>query len=139
MTFEELVERLNREHEGTLVRNLGIVFTRMGEGWMEATMPIDERTMRPGGMLNGGAILALAETLGGGLSYSTVPPEEFHIFGIEVNGNHVHKAEGRRVTARAEFVHQGRRTHVVDVRVRDESGKLASVCRVTNIIMPKKG
>ena len=58
------------------------------------------------------------------------------IFGIEVNGNHVHKAEGTRVTARAEFIHRGRRTHVVDVRVRDESGRLASVCRVTNIIMP---
>ena len=138
MTHEEIIARLNGEHEGPLVRNLGIVFTGMGEDWMEATMPIDERTMRPGRMLNGGAVLALAETLGGGLSYATVPPEEYHIFGIEVNGNHVHKAEGGHVVARAEFVHRGRRTHVVDVKVRDEFGKLASVCRVTNIIMRKK-
>ena len=136
MTHQEILDQLNAEHEQTLVRNLGIVFTAFDGQSMEATMPIDERTMRPGRILNGGAIMALADVIGGALTYVLVPPDRFHIFGIEVNGNHVHKAEGTHVTARAEFIHRGRRTHVVDVRVRDASGRLASVCRVTNIIMP---
>ena len=140
MTQEErihLLERMNRESRGTLMESLGIEFTGVGENWLEARMPIDERTMRPGGFLHGGAIMALTETVGSGITYVSVPQEDFHVFGIEINGNHVRRAQGAYVTGRAEFIHKGQRTHVVNVSIIDEGGNLASICRITNVILPK--
>ena len=69
MKIEEVLIQMNRECRGTLVEHLGIEFTGIGEDWLEARMPIDERTMRPGNLLHGGAIMALAETVGSGITY----------------------------------------------------------------------
>ena len=59
------IELINQFAKNTMVENLGIRFTAVGEGWVEATMPVDHRTSRPGGLLHGGANLALAETIAG--------------------------------------------------------------------------
>ena len=133
----ELIEQMNRERRGTLMESLGIEFIGVGENWLEAKMPIDERTMRPGQLLHGGAIMALVETVGSGLTYIGENLEENHVFGIEINGNHIRKAQGSYVIGRAEFIHKGQRTHVVAVNVTDEFGNLASVCRITNVVLPK--
>ena len=132
-----LIEHMNRERRGTLMESLGIEFTGVGENWLEAKMPIDGRTMRPGNLLHGGAIMALVETVGSGLTYIGENLEENHVFGIEINGNHIRKAQGSYVIGRAEFIHKGHRTHVVSVNVTDEFGNLASVCRITNVVLPK--
>lgn len=94
MKIEEVLIQMNRECRGTLVEHLGIEFTGIGEDWLEARMPIDERTMRPGNLLHGGAIMALAETVGSGITYVSVPREGFHVFGIEINGNHTGRLKG---------------------------------------------
>lgn len=133
----ELIEQMNRERRGTLMESLGIEFIGVGENWLEAKMPIDERTMRPGQLLHGGAIMALVETVGSGLTYIGENLEENHVFGIEINGNHIRKAQGSYVIGRAEFIHKGQRTHVVAVNVTDEFGNLVSVCRITNVVLPK--
>lgn len=114
---------------------MGMVFTAAGEGWLEMKMPIDRRTCRPDGALHGGANMALAETVGGALSVISVPEEiKFNVFGIEVNGNHIKQAKGKFVVARGTFIHRGKRTHVVQVEIRDEFGTLVTVNRVTNVV-----
>ena len=125
MDSSAIIEQMNRESRGTLMASLGIEFTGIGENWLEAKMPIDERTMRPGNLLHGGATY-IGENL-----------EENHVFGIEINANHVRKAQGKYVIGRAEFIHKGHRTHVVAVNVTDEFGNLASVGRITNVVLPK--
>ena len=137
MDSSAIIERMNRESRGTLMASLGIEFIGIGENWLEAKMPIDERTMRPGNLLHGGAIMALVETVGRGLTYIGENLEENHVFGIEINANHVRKAQGSYVIGRAEFIHKGHRTHVVSVNVTDEFGNLASVGRITNVVLPK--
>lgn len=135
----DIIEYLNDTCRDTLVENLGIRFTATGEGWLEARMPIDKRTCRPDGALHGGANMALAETVGGALSSMSVPEElRFNVYGIEINGNHMRQAQGTYVIARGQFVHRGRLTHVVNVEIRDESGKLVTVNRVTNVVTGKK-
>ena len=136
MDSSAIIERMNRESRGTLMASLGIEFTGIGENWLEAKMPIDERTKRPGNLLHGGAIMALVETVGSGLTYIGESLEENHVFGIEINANHVRKAQGKYVIGRAEFIHKGHRTHVVAVNVTDEFGNLASVGRITNVVLP---
>ena len=58
------LEELNATSVNTLVANLGIVYTRLGDDALEAEMPVDARTHQPFGLLHGGASAALAETLG---------------------------------------------------------------------------
>lgn len=134
--MENYLEQLNKLCQHTLVENLGMVFTAAGEGWLEARMPIDHRTCRPDGALHGGANMALAETVGGALSSMSVPEDlRFRVFGIEVNGNHMKQAQGRFVIARGTFLHKGKRTHIVQVEIRDEPGVLVTVNRVTNMVV----
>jgi len=125
--------------KNTLIENLGIHFTAYGEGWVEATMPVDRRTFRPGGFLHGGANLALAETVAGFGSMLTVDIQEYDVRGIQVSANHTGKADGGLVFARAEVLHFGKRTHVWNVDIRSESGKLVSTSRVTNMIVKRNG
>ena len=54
---------LNASSENTMVAHLGIIYTRLEEGLLEAEMPVDARTHQPFGLLHGGASAALAETL----------------------------------------------------------------------------
>ena len=56
----QTVEELQAACTTTLVQNLGIEFTAIGDDFIEARMPVDERTMQPMGLLHGGASAALA-------------------------------------------------------------------------------
>ncbi|STV78236.1 proofreading thioesterase in enterobactin biosynthesis EntH [Klebsiella michiganensis] len=58
------LDELNATSVNTMVAHLGIVYTRLEEGLLEAEMPVDARTHQPFGLLHGGASAALAETLG---------------------------------------------------------------------------
>ena len=137
LTIATPVEMLGHYLKNTMIEHLGIQFTSYGEGWVEATMPVDRRTFRPGGMLHGGANLALAETIAGFGSMLSVDIQEYDVRGIQVSGNHTGKADGSAVYARAEVLHQGKRTHVWNVDIRSESGKLISTSRVTNMIVKR--
>ena len=129
---EEILQELNDLCRDTLVDHLGIIYTAVGDDWLEARMPVDRRTCRPDGKLHGGANMALAETVAGALSTILQPTgERSRVFGIEVNGNHMRQAQGAYVTARGCFL----RTHVVQVEIRDEQGTLVTVNRVTNMIV----
>ncbi len=132
----DYIKLLTDSCRNTLVERLGIEFTAIGEGWMEARMPLDERTCRPDGALHGGANMALAETVAGALGSISVPLEQrFNIYGIEINGNHIKKATGNYVIARASFIHKGNRTQVVSVEIHDETGALITMSRVTNMLV----
>ncbi|MBP9535400.1 MAG: hotdog fold thioesterase, partial [Pseudoxanthomonas sp.] len=49
------LDELNGLSRNTLIEHLGIVFTAAGEDWLQATMPVDARTVQPYGLLHGGA------------------------------------------------------------------------------------
>ena len=139
LTVHTPIELINQYVKGTMVENLGIQFTAIGEGWVEANMPVDHRTSRPGGLLHGGANLALAETVAGLGSMLTVDINEFDVRGIQVSANHTGGASGGTVWARAEILHPGNQTHVWNVEIKDEAGKLISTARVTNMIVKRNG
>ena len=130
---------INQYVKDTMVENLGIQFTAIGNGWVEATMPVDRRTSRPGGLLHGGANLALAETVAGLGSMLSVDNNEFDILGIQVSANHTGGASGGIVYAHAEIVHPGNQTHVWNIEIKNEAGKLISTARVTNMIVKRNG
>ena len=129
------VDELNKICRSTLIEHLGIEFTEISENSISATMPIDRRTIQPMKILHGGAIMALAETVGSAGSFNLVDRDKYHVVGMEINGNHVSSGTTGLVKATAVIIHQGKRSHVWDIRVTDEAGKLLSVCRITNMVV----
>jgi 1,4-dihydroxy-2-naphthoyl-CoA hydrolase len=108
----------------------GLEFTALGEEYLEARMPVDERTMQPMGLLHGGASAALAETVGGAGAYLCVD-EGTVCVGLEINANHIRPAQRGWVYARATCLHRGKTTQVWQIMIRDEQQRLVCVSRLT--------
>lgn len=132
------LDLLNSQAKHALMGNLGIQYTYASPDRIEATMPVDERTRQPFGILHGGATLALAETVAGLGSMITCQPDEI-VVGMQVSGNHVSSAhEGDTVRAVGTVVHRGRSSHVWNVDVFTSTNKLVSTIRVVNSILKRK-
>ncbi len=132
------IEELNRGAANTLVGNLGIRYTHISEGRVEATMPVDNRTRQPFGVLHGGATLALAETIAGMGSLLICKTDEI-VAGMQVSGNHISAAhEGDTVRAIGTIIHRGRSTHVWNIDIYTSTAKLVSTIRIVNSILDKE-
>ena len=132
------LDLLNAQAKHALMGNLGIQYTYASPGRVEATMPVDERTRQPFGILHGGATLALAETVAGLGSMISCQPDEI-VVGMQVSGNHVSSAhEGDTMRAVGTIGHKGRSSHVWNVDVFTSTNKLVSSIRVVNSIMKKR-
>jgi uncharacterized protein (TIGR00369 family) len=130
---------LNAQSAGTMMGTLGIQYTFASAERVEATMPVDQRTRQPFGILAGGASLALAETLAGLGSLIACQPDEY-VVGMQVSGNHVSSAmDGDTVRGVATPVHIGRSSHAWNVDIFTSTGKLVSSVRVLNSVLKKRG
>jgi 1,4-dihydroxy-2-naphthoyl-CoA hydrolase len=128
-------------HRANATRNLGdalgIVITELTPERVVATMPVDERTRQPFGILHGGASVALAETVASIAGALNVDIERFNVMGIEINANHVRAKRDGMVTGTATPIHIGRSTQVWEIRIVDEDQRLISVSRCTLAVVPK--
>jgi len=130
-------EQINAVGKNCLVSNLGIRFLELEDGYLRATMPVDERTRQPMGILHGGASVALAETVGSTASFLLLEPKNQYGVGLEINANHLRPMSEGLVTAVANPIHLGRTTHVWDIPITNESGKLVCISRFTVAIKQK--
>lgn len=130
------IETLNAMSRNTLIDHLGIVFTAAGQDWISATMPVDERTRQPYGILHGGASVVLAETLGSSAGNLCVDTRVQVCVGLEINANHIRAMRSGLVTGTARAVHVGRSTHVWDIRIEDDGGRLVCTSRLTLAVVP---
>lgn len=101
-------------------------------------MPVDERTCQPFGILNGGASLALAEIVAGHGSIPLCSANEMPC-GIQVSANHLHMVpKGEFVIATGRLIHRGRTSHLWNVDITNQEGKLISTARIVNQIVKKR-
>jgi 1,4-dihydroxy-2-naphthoyl-CoA hydrolase len=132
----QTLESLNALGSGTMARPLGIVFTEIGEDFIRGTMPVDDRTRQPLGLLHGGASVALAETLGS--TGANLCVDDSHLcLGQEINANHVRSARTGTVTGTARPLHIGGRSQVWGIDIVDEAGALVCISRLTMAVIPK--
>ena len=124
--------------KNTIGEFLGIEFIELGDDYIKATMPVDERTKQPYGLLHGGASVVLAETLGSIGAVLTVDPEKYQCVGLEINANHIRGVKQGLVTGIARPIHQGATTQVWDIRIYDEREKLVCISRHTVAVIKKK-
>ncbi len=117
--------------EKTLLDSLGIEIIDLQKGKIVATMPVDDRTRQPFGLLHGGASVALAETVASVGAYELVDQATEAVVGLEINANHIRSKRDGLVTATGTVLHQGKTTMVWDIKITDEQGKLICVSRCT--------
>lgn len=132
------IDSLNQMGKGTIGEHIGIEFTEVGEDFIAARMPVDHRTVQPYGILHGGSSVVLAETLGSVAAHFVVNNELFQTVGIEVNANHIRSARSGWVTGKCTPLHIGGSTHVWEIKITDEAGKLICVSRLTVAIIKKR-
>jgi 1,4-dihydroxy-2-naphthoyl-CoA hydrolase len=133
----QTLDNLNGNRQGTLIENLGILFTEIGDDFVRGTMPVDARTVQPYGLLHGGASVALAETLGSMGAAMCVDAAEYQVVGQEINANHVRAARGGLVTGTARALHLGGRTHVWSIEIVNDAQKLVCISRITMAVIKK--
>ncbi len=130
------LDELNALTRGTAIEAMGIVFSDIGLDYLRATMPVDERTLQPYGLLHGGASVLLAETLGSSAG-NLCTPEGWVCVGVEINANHLRAIRDGQVTGTARALHVGGRTQVWEIRIEDEQERLICISRLTLAVIAR--
>jgi uncharacterized protein (TIGR00369 family) len=135
---EKVLQLCQNWSTNTLMETLEIEYIDAGEGFLVAKMPVNSRVHQPMGLLHGGATVALAESVGSAASIMFINPEKQEVRGIEIAANHLRSKREGMVFATAKIIHQGRSIHLWEIRIVDEKDQLISLCKLTNMILPRK-
>lgn len=137
MTNDEILQRCNAITKNTLMETLSIEYTEVGKNHLAAKMPVNSRVYQPDGVLHGGAMVALAESVGSAAAIVFLDPSKFHIRGIEISANHVKSVRSGFVYATAKPLHLGKTTQVWDIKITDEDNRLISAVKLTTLAISK--
>ncbi|GGE29354.1 thioesterase [Psychroflexus planctonicus] len=120
------------------MQTLDISYVDVGEGFLVAEMPVSPKVHQPDGILHGGAMVALAESVGSAACFVFLDTDNFSIRGLEINANHVRSVKDGKVFAKASFIHKGRTTQVWQIEITNQAQQLISMCKLTTIALPKQ-
>jgi len=117
--------------------HLGIEFIEVGDDFLKARMPVDQRTKQPAGILHGGSSVVLAESLASWAATFVIDPSQQSCVGLEINANHLRAVREGHVVGVARPVHLGKSTQVWEVRISDDKDRLTCISRVTMAVLDK--
>ncbi|MDV7187338.1 PaaI family thioesterase [Lutibacter sp. TH_r2] len=137
MDKKSTLDKFNAMCKNTLMETLDIKYTDYGEDFLVATMPVTSKVHQPDGILNGGATMALAESVGSPTSLLAIDMEKYTVRGIEFSANHLRSVKSGMVTATGKIIHKGKTIHLVEIKVVDDRGRVISLCKLTNFILAK--
>lgn len=135
---EKILKVCNESSKNTLMQTLDIEYVEIGENFLVGKMPVTHKVHQPDGVLHGGAMVALAESVGSMASYIFLDAQKFFVRGIEISANHVKSVSSGEVFAKATILHKGRTTQLWDIKITDSEEQLISICKLTTIALPKK-
>lgn len=140
MSFDKdkILQLCNDWSKNTLMETLEIEYIDAGEDFLTAKMPVNSRVHQPMGLLHGGATVALAESVGSAASLMFINTEKQEARGIEISANHLKSKREGTVFCTAKIIHQGRSIHLWEIKITDEEGKLISLCKLSNMIIPRR-
>jgi 1,4-dihydroxy-2-naphthoyl-CoA hydrolase len=122
--------------KGTIDEHLGIKIIDVGDDYITGTMPADARTFQPYGIVHGGANVVLAETLGSIAGAHVIDMFTTRCMGQEVSATHLRPVSSGLVTGTAKPIHLGRRSHVWEIRLTNDQGKLTCIAKLILAIVP---
>ena len=134
---ESILNEANDRCKGTLVSTLGIIFTDVGEHFLEAKMKVTPNLHQPAGVLHGGATAALAETVGSSAAAIFSMKKNQMLRGVELSINHVRGISEGYVYAKAVPVHMGRTMQLWKISIIDEENRDISFAKLTTLTIDK--
>lgn len=131
------IDEVRKYLVGTMCEHIGMELVEIGDDFVKATIPVDERTIQHMGIIHGGASVVLAETIGS-IASTLCCPEGHFIVGLEINANHVRAGKPPFLTGIARPLHIGSSTMIWDIRITDVDDKLVCVSRLTTAVLKKR-
>lgn len=131
------VAQVNEYLKGTMCEHVGMEITAIGDDFVTARLPVDERTRQHMGIIHGGASVVLAETVGSIAAGLCCPPGHYTV-GLEINANHVRPGIPPYVEGTARPLHVGSSTMLWDIRIVDAEGRLVCVSRLTTAVLKQR-
>jgi 1,4-dihydroxy-2-naphthoyl-CoA hydrolase len=131
-------DELNERGKNTMADFLDINFSEVGDNYLLATMPVNNKTKQPVGFLHGGANVVLAETIASTAANMVIDIDKQYCVGLEINANHIRSVTSGIVIGKTWPVHIGRTTQIWQIEIKDESSKLTCVSRMTAAVIDRK-
>ncbi|MEE4245777.1 MAG: hotdog fold thioesterase [Kangiellaceae bacterium] len=123
-------ESIEARNSNTLATHLDMRIEEIGDDFLTISMPVDETTHQPMGLLHGGASVALAETVGS-IASNVAAPDGYFCVGMEINANHVKAIRSGRVFGTARPIHLGKTSHVWEIKITNNQQQLICISRLT--------
>jgi len=114
-----------------LVRHLGMKFVEVSKDRVVATLEVRPELLTTTGTVHGGTLMAFADTIG---AVGTAA-QGFKTATLESKTNFFAAATGGKLRAESTALHKGKRSHVWQTRITDESGRLLSLTIQTQMIL----
>ncbi len=137
LSKEAILVECNLASKNTLMETLNIEIIDYGNDFLVARMPVNSKVHQPDGVLHGGATAALAESVGSFATHIFIDRDKYFVRGIEITANHLKPVTEGFVYAKATFLHKGRTTQLLDIKITDDNDNLISICRLSTISLPK--
>ena len=122
---KEIKERLiSRVKTNSYINFLEIDFTEVEDGRVEARMPLHDEQRQYSGVIHGGVLAALADTVAGFAAYTMLPIDR-DVLTADLNISFLRAAWGKELIAKGYVVKPGRHLHFCECEIYCD-GKLVS-------------
>jgi uncharacterized protein (TIGR00369 family) len=132
----EIAARANERIRGTFAGVLGMEFTHLAPDRVEAVLAIRQEHKQPWGIVHGGAVMTLADTVAGAGAHMNLGPGQETVT-VELKINLIGAAREGTIRAEAQPLHRGRTTSVWETRITDDTGKLVAVSLSTHLALDR--
>ncbi len=122
--------------EGGFDALYGLELLEVSDELVRAQVPVRDRVKQPSGLVHGGVLAAIAETLASVGTAVVVMPEGMAAMGLSNSTSFMRPIVEGTIHARAIRRHRGRTTWIWDVEISDDAGRLCALTRMTIAVRP---
>jgi 1,4-dihydroxy-2-naphthoyl-CoA hydrolase len=130
-----LLEKI-KSHPLPFADFIGVIFESADPDRVTAKMLVRPELCTAGAIIHGGALMALADTVGAAATFINLPEGAKGTTTIESKTNFLTAAPlGVMLSAIATPIHRGRRTQVWQTRIEAENGRLVAMVTQTQMVL----
>jgi len=114
----------------------GLELLEVTDELVRAQVAVCDKVRQPFGLVHGGVLAAIAETLASAGTAVVVMPDGMAAMGLSNNTSFMRPITEGTIHARALRRHRGRTTWIWDVEISDDAGRLCALTRMTIAVRP---
>jgi len=128
------IDEIKQSLKGTFSDLLGLQLVETSPNRVVAEFQIRDDLRTWGGAVHGGTLMAVADTIGAVATALNLPPQAGTAT-LESKTNFFAAGRAGKLRVESTPLHRGKRTHVWQTRVTDESGRLLSLTIQTQMVL----